>query len=154
MRKAINIICILLIIAAFVVQLTPYWSFDGKEVSMGGLTWLPTDHADLQSHLSQQTGEQFDINSFVLGPILVEILCILAVVFFAWKPHSLLSGCINTATGAVGVITYLTNSPLRYGMHWGGHLALHIAIVVLGGISLIGGFPSLRKTPRYNTTFY
>ncbi len=131
-----NLICILLIAAVFILQLSPYWEFGNQDVSIGALVWFPIDHTDLQSHLELQMGKAFDINAFVNGPLLLEFLCFLSIGMFIWKPASLLSGCINLAFGIAGTVTYLTNSALCFGFNWWLHLGLCFCIWTFGILSV------------------
>ncbi len=133
---ACNVICVLLIIVVFILQLTPYWTLEDQVLSIGDLVWAPLDHGDLQSHLADLTGEAFDINDFVFGPVFLEIFCLIAVAFLLWKPAGLLPGITNIIVGILGMVTYITSAPLQTSMHWSPHLVLYVDITLLGIASI------------------
>ena len=134
-----NIICAVLLIAFFVVQLLPFWTYttiegsdktaaligltveEGEEVevttSLAEYVWFTEEHEDLFGHWKRMkdfNGDPLTQNEIVVMPFLCTLLVI---------------------AGAYATIAYLTTPILQTGHTWIVHLIVSI-IVFLGSIPL------------------
>lgn len=161
MKKALSIVCVLLIIAAFVLQFTPYWSFGDKDYTIAGLVWTPEEkpYKQLQKDIKAEFEKDYTeeelktkevkaeikektyLMSFVRGPIVIEALSLLSVLFFVLglfnKRDSWLPKVLALGVGVFGVITYATGIILKLGASWGLHLALYVVILIVAALVFV-----------------
>ena len=161
MATILNIVCAVLLIAFFVVQFLPFWTYttiegsdktaaligltveEGEEVektiSLAEYVWLTEEHEDLFGHWKRMkdptTGEAITQNQIVVMPFLCTLLVIAGVVFCLWKNDRTWTCLFSLVVGAYATITYLTEPVLKTGQSWLFHLIVSI-VVLLGSIPL------------------
>ncbi len=158
MKRILSIVCLVLIVAAFVLQLTPYWTYDGQSFSVGDMVWLPDEKVNkpLQKGIkaefeSQYTAEELKtpevkaeikektyVMGLARGLVVAQVVGLLAVVlFFVMKKKSVFPGILMFISGIFGAVTFLTNDMLKLGSTQGLIAALYIVITVVAVLVLV-----------------
>lgn len=140
--SALNILCAVLALALLILQFTPFWHFEGEDEqssSIQSYVWFPDSHKELDGYLSDEIGANYTINDVVTMPALVLVLGAVGIVLCLVKSDKWPVSLLPAACGAVGVWGYLTGAAFRLGSGWGLHLALCIALLVIGALSVVSG---------------
>ena len=141
---ALLIICVILMIASFVLQCVPFWNFGEVEASINGLIWRPRVHEELQTIFSQETGGTFDLNALVLYPVLQTVSALVGAVICLFLLNRPISALLPICCGVFGMLAYLTNPVLQMGNLWGLHLAVSILLLICGCAALVLGIQEKR----------
>lgn len=123
------VLCILFLLAGFVLQMLPYWQVS-QPVSISGYVWFPRDHEDLTIHFQQTVQADFDVQSLVLYSLLQVLVPIGAVILAASRQESLWLALGAGLTGISGIWSLATKAVLRSGTFWVALLALSVLSVL------------------------
>lgn len=134
--KICNITCILLMGILLILHFMPFWSYDGMSTSIQSYVWFPTDHAELESYIAGQLGEEYSINSIILMPVIIIITTVAGMVLCILKSDNIFVGSVPFVCGLVGVWGYLSKAAFRLGTNWCLHLVVCIALVIAAGIKM------------------
>lgn len=140
-----NCICVILSLLLLILQFSPFWQTEEGAVSIQGYIWFPSSHTELQGVLREATGNgDFSVNDILTMPILVLLTGVAGMVIGLWKRQKPLALLLPTFCGLVGVWGYLVTPVMRLGANWGLHLAVCVAMAVVGAVGLL----TLRKKPE------
>lgn len=155
-----NIVCAVVLVAFFLVQFLPFWTYttiegsdktaaligltveEGEEVektiSLAQYLWFTEEHEDLFGHWKRMKdfdGNPLTQNEIVVMPFLCTLLVILGTFFCLWKNDKTWTCLFALIVGVYATITYLTTPILQTGHTWIVHLIVSI-IVLLGSLPL------------------
>ncbi len=158
MKRILSIVCLVLIVAALVLQFTPYWSYDGQDFSVGDMVWLPDEKVNKPLHKgieaefkAEYTAEELKttevkaelkqktyVMGLARGLVVAQVAGALAVVFyFVMKKKSAVPGILMLLSGVFGAVTFLTNDMLKLGSTQMLISILYILITVVAVAALI-----------------
>ena len=134
--------CLGLMLILLVLQFTPFWVYGeaGESASISQYVWFPYRFTGVDSLLTEALGTGYNINQMVLWPALVLVGCAVGAVLCVWKQHQLVTPVVAALTGLAGTAGYLSCPALQLGMGWGMHLALSIAILLIGSVTVYWHF--------------
>lgn len=134
--KTISIaLCVILLIAAFVVQFIPFWSA-GESVSIAGYVWFPTDHGDLTTYFQQNMASDFDAGNLAIYSIVQMLVPVAAIVLAAFLGSEIWLAIGAGVTGISGIWSVLRKAALRAGKFWPVMLGISI-LLLLAAILLV-----------------
>lgn len=133
-----NIVCALMMLVLLILQFTPFWQYgeEGASASIGAYVWFPTENAAVGTAIKEAVGDDFTIESIVGVAVLLLLLSAAGIAACLIKMNSPVVSALPVACGLVGLYSFLTKPALRLGMNWGFQLALCIAMLIIGAVSL------------------
>lgn len=143
-RKLCSVICIVLMLALILCHLMPFWTLDGESTSLQEFIWFCTDHNDISNYL-EDVDPQFDMNSFILLPILMFVAAVLGVAFCLLKSDRPWTVIFPAVCGLSGIIAYLTDPALRSGFLWWLHLLVCVGVLATAVVSSVFVFKTKGK---------
>ena len=132
--KLCNILCAVLMLALILCHLMPFWTLNGKSLSLQEFIWFCTEHGDISSYLGGMD-PQFSMNSFIVAPILIFVAAVLGTIFCVTKPNRIWTAVFPTTCGIVGTIAYIIDPALRSGANWWLHLLVCIGLLAAGAVT-------------------
>ena len=135
-----NLVSALLMVALLVCQFLPYWHYgegNATASSIYGYVWFPHQQEGLSDYLLSQDAGHY-INDVAWPVVGMLVICVAGVLLCLWKRRSALSGIWPMAGGIVGLWFYLSVPVMRIGSGWWMHLALLVAMLVVGVVGLVG----------------
>ena len=141
-KSILNYVGAALSLVMLVMQFVPFWTYGDKTASINNFVWLKATDGELTSWFaSNATGfnAYADMNSLVLAPVLMFVLCILGVIFCTKNSKAAFISLIPFFCGVIGVIGYLTQPVLQLGELWTLHIAISAALVLVGLVATVFG---------------
>ena len=134
-----SFICIALTLILMTCQLLPFWTVPetGESHSIGAYVAHPLDLGTLESYLKAETGEGYNINSVVVGPVMLFLLGAVGIVLCIMKSDLGVCALLPAAAGGFSAWGYLTQTALQIGSGWILHLILAILLIVVGLFTFI-----------------
>lgn len=127
-------VCLALALALVVCQFVPFWTVEGKTISIAQYIWLPTYLKDVTRVFAAKYPEFASMNAFGGAPILLLASGAVSVFLTLFKKHlgivfggltALCGGCA-IACVSIPVYHYLSN-------------ALWLVQACIGGVALVAG---------------
>ena len=140
--RTLNLVSAIIMVILLVMQFMPYWHLgdEAKDVSIQGFTWFPTDHKDLESKIAEKTRDvDFVVTHIIAMPILELLLCAAGAVCCCFMSKNPLMLLFPSAAGLFGLWGYLTQPAFRLGGTWLVHVAICVALLILGAGGLFLG---------------
>ncbi len=139
-----NLISVVLMIVLLVCQFMPFWTYgeNGETASIQDYIWNPSGYSALEKYFKAEVSADYDINSILLMPILVLVLCVAGAVLGVIRGSHAWVGAFPAFCGLAGVWGYLSKAVFQMGNLWGLHLTLCIVLLILGVYTLIDGSKS------------
>ena len=109
------------------------------DASIADYLWFPTDQKPLQQLMKDWVGGKdfYDINAYVIGPFFAFVLGAVGVVIGGIiKRRSLVAPIMGAVAGFWMTWTYLTQPVYKYGLNYGLHVAVAIALLVVSVATL------------------
>ena len=128
--RVCSILCAVLMLTLILCQLMPFWTVNGKTISLLEYVWFCSEHVDVGTYLSG-IDAQFSINGFVTGPIIVLVAAVVGFFGCLLKPKKIWVSIIAAICGLVGMFSYLTDAALQSGSLWALHLLLCVAVLAV-----------------------
>lgn len=134
-----NVICMVLMLAVFILQFVPFWGIDGKTVSISNYIWLPVNDekciALTASFVEQFTG--YNINSIVLVAVGQLVASAIGLFLFTFKRNNSFKAIATVLAGGFGVWACLLKPVYQLGTLWQLHLAVYAITFIVGLYTLI-----------------
>ena len=138
LTTTINLVCAILMLALLICQFVPFWSLDGREVSIGGYIWFPSDNDDFTAYFQEWLNDgDFYSGSIVGINVLIMLACAAGFVFCIKNSEELWPIVFPAACGILGLYQYLAIPVFQLGSNCGIHVAICIATLVMAIIALI-----------------
>lgn len=125
-----SVVCAVLLLALVVCQFMPFWTAEETSASIQECVWFPQECKDITKMLSNTV--EAEINDIVLMPVVVLVSGVVGAFFCAVKPKKIWAAICPLVCGVIGIHGYLTQPAFQLGGLWMLHLALCVAILVLG----------------------
>lgn len=127
-------VCLPLALALLVCQFIPFWTVEGKSISIAQYIWLPTYLKDVTRVFASKYPEFASMNAFGGAPLIVLFGSGAVIFMTLFKKHlSIVFGGLLALTGAsaiscatIPVYHYLSN-------------ALWLVQAIIGGVALVVG---------------
>ena len=146
----LNYICVILLFAIFVLQLTPFWTNADKvetspvnEVrvtSIQNVVWFPaneinqhTPATDMVKYFEDKysvKGDKWEVADIATMPAIIVVCCIITFFFGIKKPTRLWMNIVYLLAGGLALITYLTQPIFQLSNQWTIHAAVSGALVL------------------------
>ena len=152
-----NWVVLALLVAFVVLQLVPYWHYEGfdfdtgetvaRTASVQGYVWCNYDHLELED-IFYASIDDYRINDYILFPILAFLPAIAGVVLCILKRDSWIAAIAPVIAGLSGVIAFAFSPILAKGnapfMTASLGLTASVVVLVVGAVLL-----TLRLVERY-----
>lgn len=138
--KTLSIIAMGLLVVLFVLQLLPFWSFEGNSASIQSYVWFPHNHEAINSYIASQVGGNYQINDMMIMPVLVAFATVIGVAMGAWQKMAMWVNAIPLLGGIIGVWGYFSHPALRMGSGWVLQLLVSVATVVVAVMAFVAFF--------------
>lgn len=135
--KILSVVCVLLMVAMFVLQFIPFWSIPGEtaeddiSLSISEYVWFPTENGDLTDYLEDEI-DDYTVNSIVLPCVVLLVAPFLTAVIFLINKDNLVVPALTAIAGIIGVWGFLAKPALQYGSIWPVYLVLSILMIAAG----------------------
>lgn len=138
--------CLALTLALLVCQFVPFWTFEGKSISISQYIWLPWTLKDLTREFAANVQSDFALNDLGPAPIILLAAGGVTVFLTLFKKHlsiifgglCALAGISAVACVAIPVYHHLTN------MLWLVQACIGGVALVVGLVTMIAGIIELR----------
>ncbi|MBR2934700.1 MAG: hypothetical protein IKB79_03875 [Oscillospiraceae bacterium] len=131
--------CLALGLALVICQFVPFWTFEGKAISIAQYIWLPTYLKDLTNEFAKNVDPAFkSMNAIGGAPILLLVSGCLSVFLTLFKKHlSIVFGGLTALCGASAIACM--SIPIFH------HLTNMIWLVqgIIGGVALVAGLTTM-----------
>ena len=142
-----NIACIVITLVLMVCQFMPFWAVpdSGETASISAYVGFPGEQQAVGSYLEAETGEGFNINHVVIGPVTIIALGAVGIALCLFRSANAFCALIPAAAGCVGAWGYITQTALQLGSGWGLHLALCVLLIAAAAFTVICGAKEMTK---------
>ena len=136
-----NIICAAVSLILMICMFVPFWTVPetGESVSISAYVGFPEDEKALQNYLKDSAGDDYNINSVVIGPVFIIVFGAIGIALCLLKSGSGFCALLPAAAGCGGAWGYITQAALQLGSGWGLHLALCILLVAIAAFTVFNG---------------
>lgn len=149
LTRIFNVVCAVLMLALLICQLVPFWSLEGREVSIGGYVWFVSDHGDLTAYFQEWLGNgDFDAGSIAGIDTIIIVACVIGLIFCLKNNEDIWPVIFPAVCGILGLYQYITFPVFQLGNNWGFHLAICIAMLVMAIVTFIAWMQPYRKCPN------
>lgn len=141
-KRILNYLGAALSLAMLVMQFVPFWTYGEKTASINSFVWLKATDGELTGWLASNApgfNAYTDMNSLVLAPVLMFVLCILGAIFCAKNAKAAFISLLPFFCGVIGIIGYLTQPVLQLGDGWIIHIAISAALALVGLVATVFG---------------
>lgn len=137
LNQILNFLCVLFIGIITVCYFATFWKFSGKIASVHDIVGFPEDNIPLQEFFSKKTGAALNMNSFILGPIVLLLGGIVGGIICAIKMKSTNNYIFNTLYGIIGIVVFSLSGELKLGTKWTFIFILFCLITLFGIIQIL-----------------
>jgi len=141
-----NIACAAISLILMICMFTPFWTVPetGETASIGDFVGFPGEQKALAAYLEAETGEGYNINRVVIGPVAIMALGAVGIALCLLKSGNAFCALIPAAAGCVGAWGYISQTALRLGSGWAMHLALCALLVAAAAFTIFCGVKELK----------
>lgn len=130
------IVCAIIVLLLLVTQFVPFWQTEEISASISSYIWFPSDHKALTSHLQEQLGKGFQVDSMVAGPVVLLVGSAVSLWLCIFMQSKWVAPIVALGTGLAGTIAYLATPALQLGNLWGLHLGLCLLLVATAALTI------------------
>lgn len=146
--KMMNFICMALMLVVLILQFVPFWSANGKGISISSYIWFPIDN---ETNIAlgdsfKATFADYNINSIVLVAVGQLVAGVIGVVLSVVKRNNPFIAIAPIICGIFGVWAFIAKPVYRLGTAWGLHLAVDIILLVVAIYTLVINIRSIFVT--------
>jgi len=117
-------------------QWMPFWSYEGKSVSIAAYYWLPKSFKKMDNFLVSVMPD-YHVNSFAYIFLIITLLSIAGIVLALWKGKYMLVSLFPLASGILGVWVFATRPIMQMGNLWIVQLLLYAVMALLAMLALV-----------------
>ena len=119
-----------------VMQWFPFWSYEGRSVSIGAYFWLPKTYKDMDNFLVSVMPD-YHVNSFAYIFLIITLVSVAGIVLALWKSKFMLVSLFPLAAGVLGVYAFSTRVILQMGSTWIVQLLLYAVMALLAVMAFV-----------------
>ncbi len=135
LRKTMNILCAILMLALLVCQFIPFWSLNGDTASIAGYVWLSEEGNAFTEHFRSTLNDpNFYAGKIVLMNVFTIVASVVGMIMCLGHSTELQPTVFSGICGIVGVISCLAYPVYRMGTLWPLYLLLSIGMLLMAVI--------------------